>query len=398
MDVADRLEMLVAGARFDVCGYAGGRSLRPAHSSPLRFVHQAALPGGGSMSLFKVLLTNVCTNDCAYCVNQIGRDHPRTSFRPEELAKVFMELYTKRLVRGLFLSSGIAQNASQTMEAMIKTVEILRYRHRFNGYIHLKILPGASLDCVEEGCKLASRVSVNMEAPTARHLAKLSSRKDLYRGILEPMRRVKQLMATDERLVPSGQTTQFVVGAAGETDRDLLRTTEALYREIGLRRVYFSAFRPVRDSRLEGLRPTPPMREHRLYQADWLLRVYGFSLQEVELAVGKAGRLPLVRDPKLVIAQKQPWLFPVDVNKASYDELLRVPGVGPVSAGRIVEARKEHSINSLEQLKKMRVSTRWAAPFIWFQGMLAAEKQSSFLPLLDDELAQPAPSLAGVLG
>jgi putative DNA modification/repair radical SAM protein len=395
MGVADRLEALVAGARFDVCG---GSSLRPANSSPLRFIHRAALPGGGCVNLFKVLLTNVCTNDCAYCVNQIGRDHPRTFFRPEELAKVFMELYTKRLVRGLFLSSGIAQNASQTMEAMIQTVEILRYRYRFKDYIHLKILPGASLDCVEEGCKLASRVSVNMEAPTAHHLAKLSSKKDLYQGILEPMHRVKQLMATDERLVPSGQTTQFVVGAAGETDRDLLRTTEALYREIGLRRVYFSAFRPVRDSRLEELRSTPPMREHRLYQADWLLRVYGFSLPEVELAVGKADHLPLVRDPKLVIAQKQPWLFPVDINKASYDELLRVPGLGPVSAGRIVAARKEHSIDSLQQLKKMRVSTRWAAPFIWFQGMLTSEKQSSFLPLFDDELAEPALSLAGVLG
>lgn len=392
MEVRDKLETLVAGARFDVCGY---NAVRPTGSSPLRFIHQAALPGGGSTCLFKVLLTNVCINDCAYCANQVGRDSPRRSFQPDELAKLFMELHRKKLVSGLFLSSGIGQNASQTMESMIKTVEILRHRYEFKGYVHLKILPGASFDCVAEGCRLASRVSVNMEAPTAQHLAKLSSKKDLSQGIVQRMRWVKQLVATDERLVPSGQTTQFVVGAAGETDRDILHTTEALYHDMELRRVYFSAFRPIRGSRLEGLRPVSPLREHRLYQADWLLRVYGFSPQELELALDKSSNLRLSRDPKLVIAQKQPWLFPVDVNTASYDELLRVPGIGPVSAGRITEARKEHSIFSLQQLKKMRVATNQAAPFIWFQGMLPWEKQSSFLPQLSD---RRAPSLAGVLG
>jgi len=308
-----------------------------------------------------------------------------------------MELYTRQRVQGLFLSSGIAESPSRTMEAMIKTVEILRHRYEYKGYIHLKILPGASFDCVEAGCRLASRVSVNMEAPTAHHLAKLSSRKDLYQGILEPMRWVEQIMATGEGLVPSGQTTQFVVGAAGETDRDILRTTGALYREMGLRRVYFSAFHPVRGSPLEGLRPTPAVREHRLYQVDWLLRVYGFSPQEAELALGERGNLALTKDPKLVIARKQPWLFPVDVNRASYDEILRVPGIGPRSARRIVEARREHSIFSLEQLRKMRVATKAAAPFIWFQGMVTWEKQLSFIPRLEDDPSQPAPSLAEVL-
>jgi len=177
-----------------------------------------------------------------------------------------------------------------------------------------------------------------------------------------------------------------------------LHTTEALYHEIELRRVYFSAFHPISGSRLEGLHPTSSLREHRLYQADWLLRVYGFSPQEVELALGKRGNLSLRKNPKLVIAQKQPWFFPVDVNRASYDELLRVPGIGPVSARRIIEARREHSIFSLEQLKKIRVFTKQAAPFIWFQGMLTWEKQTSFLPQLDDEVAQPAPSLAKAFG
>jgi len=396
MEVEDKLKTLVGAAQFDICGSSSLRALQP---SPLRFIHRAAIPGGGSMCLFKVLLTNVCTNDCAYCVNRIGRDIRRTSFQPEELAKLFMQLYDKRLVRGLFLSSGVAGNASRTMESMVKTVAILRQRYQFPGYIHLKILPGATFDYVEEGCKLASRVSINIEAPTAQHLARLSHRKDLYQGILEPMQWVKKLMAKEERLVPSGQTTQFVVGAAGETDGDILRTTEALYREIELRRVYFSAFRPVSNSPLEGVPPTPSMREHRLYQTDWLLRVYGFSSQEVGLALGGRGNLSLSKDPKLTIAEQQPWLFPIDVNKASYEELLRVPGIGPVSARRITEARRERSVSSMEQLRKIRVLTRKAAPFIWFQGMLTfeKEKQMSFLPELDDTVP-PLPSLAGVLG
>lgn len=397
MDALQKLDMLAADARFDVCGYSGPGHLRSANPSPMRFIYRAALPGGGSVCLFKVLLTNVCTNDCAYCVNQIGRDKPRFSFHPEELAKLFMELHRKRLVQGLFLSSGIAGNPSRTMESMVKTVEILRKKYEFNGYVHLKILPGAPFDCIEEGCKLANRVSLNVEAPTARHLSKLSSKKDLYRDILERMRWAKQIMDSNEGLVPSGQTTQFVVGAAGETDRDILQTAAALYREIELRRIYFSAFQPIPESPLEGLCPTPPLREHRLYQTDWLLRVYGFSPQEVELALGEKSNLPLTKDPKLTIAQKQPWLFPVDVNRASYEELLRVPGIGPVSAKRIVEARREYSIFSLDQLKKMRVVTGRAASFIWFQGMLATEKQACFLPQLDDALPQQEPSLAGVL-
>lgn len=309
-----------------------------------------------------------------------------------------MQLHEKRLVQGLFLSSGIAGNASRTMEKMITAVEILRQQYEFKGYIHLKILPGASFDCVEAGCKLASRVSVNMEAPTAHHLARLSSRKNIYQGIIEPMRWVKKIMASNEMLVPSGQTTQFVVGAADETDRHLLDTTEALYRELGLRRVYFSAFNPVGGTPLEDHLPTPPTREHRLYQTDWLLRVYGFPLQEVELALSDEGNLSLKKDPKIVIAQKQPWLFPLDVNKVSYEELLRVPGIGPTSAQRIIDARREHSINSMEQLRKMRAVVKRAAPYIWFKGMLDWEKQMSFLPQLEEDEAEvPLPELAEVV-
>jgi predicted DNA-binding helix-hairpin-helix protein len=394
MEVEAKLRELSAAAQFDVCGYNGVRDFVP---SPHRFIYRSTLPGGGSICLFKVLLTNVCRNDCAYCTNRVARDIPRRAFHPEELARTFMQLYQRRMVRGLFLSSGIADNPTRTQEAMVNTVEILRYRYGFKGYIHLKILPGAAFDCVAEGCKLADRVSINMEAPTVKHLARLSKRKDLHENIVAPMQWVKKLRASDERLVPSGQTTQFVVGAAGESDLDILRTTAALCHEMELRRTYYSPFRPVRESPLEGLPPANPLRAHRLYQSEWLLRVYGFPLPEVELALGEKDNLSLRKDPKLVIAEKQPWLFPVDVNRASHEELLRVPGIGPVSAGRIIEARREHSIDSVSSLKKMRIVTSRAAPYIWFKGMLEWEKQASFIPNLD-ELNVPELSLAGVLG
>lgn len=379
MDVSDKLQILGLAAEYDVCG----RGCSPrGNASPLRFIEPVSVPGRGVTYLFKVLQTNACVNDCVYCVNQLGRDSRRLSFQPEELARLFMDLHRKRLVQGLFLSSAIAGKPTPSMERMVQTVEILRERYHFPGYVHLKIMPGASQDVIEAGCRLANRVSVNMEAPTAEHLAKLTSKKDIYRGILEPMRFVKRLKAGNEKLVPSGQTTQFVVGAAGETDGDILHSIVDLYREVDLKRAYFSAFRPVSGSRLEGVPPTPAIREHRLYQADWLLRVYHFSPREIELALGGNGNLGC--DPKLAIASKQPWLFPVDVNRASYDELLRVPGIGPISAQKILDSRSEHSIFSLDQLRKMRVSQKAAGPFIWFQGMTSIEKAlSRQLPLED---------------
>lgn len=307
MDALEKLDLLTAAAEYDVCGYSG---IRNSNSSPLRFIHRVTVPGKGSVCLFKVLMTNECSNDCIYCVNQSGRDIPRSSFQSEELAKLFMEIYTRGLAHGLFLSSGIAHNASRTLASMIDTVAILRHRYEFKGYIHLKILPGASWDCVEESCKLANRVSINMEAPTAKHLARLSAKKNLHKDIVERMHWVKQIAKTADKLLPSGQTTQFVVGAAGEEDGELLNTMNALYQEIGLKRIYFSAFQPIKRSRSESLQPAQPLRAHRLYQADWLLRVYKFGSKEIELALDDKNNLPLRKDPKLTIARKQPWLFP----------------------------------------------------------------------------------------
>lgn len=393
MDTA-KLEILAAAARFDVCGYSGLRS----ESDLTNFVYRSALPDGRPVCLFKVLLTNVCVNDCAYCANQIGRDCPRSSFSPDELARTFMELQVRNVVQGLFLSSGIAGGVQRTMESMIAAVDILRNRYRYRGYVHLKILPGASLDCVEEACKVANRVSVNMEAPTAHHLARLSSKKDLRRDILERMRWVTRLAAANENLLPSGQTTQFVVGAAGESDREILSMASLLYREMRLRRVYFSAFRPVSRTRLEDALPTSPMREYRLYQADWLMRVYGFPFREIEMAITEEGNLSLKNDPKSIIALKQPWLFPVDVNRAGYEQLLRVPGIGPVSVRRIIQARRDHSIFSTAQLEKMGVAVDRALPFIWFRGISRRPRQLSLLGDFEDGAAlSPATSLARAL-
>jgi putative DNA modification/repair radical SAM protein len=396
MSIEDRLTALAAAARFDMCG---GSLRSSASSSPSHFIHRAVMPDGGCVSLFKVLMTNICINDCAYCINSSRRDIPRTSFQPGELAQLFMDYQHKHLVSGLFLSSGIAGNPDLTMERMIQTVEILRRHYQFKGYIHLKILPGASPACIEAACRLANRVSVNIEAPTAGHLSKLSSRKDIYEGILSPMRQVKKLQDQMQELVPSGQTTQFVVGAAGESDRDILNTSMALYQEIELRRIYFSAYKPVGDPGLSRVNATSPWRAYRLYQADWLLRVYKFALSEVSLALDKWGNLPLKKNPKLSIAQQQPWLFPVDINRASYDDLLRVPGIGPVAAGRIIQVRREHSISSLEQLRKLHVRYREAAPFIWFKGMLDWERQISFMPQLADERQEdPELTLSDAVG
>jgi predicted DNA-binding helix-hairpin-helix protein len=308
-----------------------------------------------------------------------------------------MQLYDKKLVTGLFLSSGIKNDAARTMAAMLDTTTILRNNYDFPGYIHLKIMPGAPFDCVEEGCKLATRVSVNIESPTPAHLAKLSTKKNLYTDIMERMRWVKRLSSKDERLIPSGQTTQFVAGGAGESDRDIISMTDSLYRDMSLKRVYFSAFSPVVEGDIPAV---PPMREHRLYEADWLMRVYGFSVSEVGLALGKSGNLSLKKNPKLVIAAKQPWLYPLDINTATQDELIRVPGIGPLGAKRIIETRKDHRINAIQQLKKMNIRTGVAAPFIWFKGMAGFGKQLGMFGAEEEEeslsnLKEPVPCIIG---
>jgi putative DNA modification/repair radical SAM protein len=275
------------------------------------------------------------------------------------------------------------------MEQMIKALQLLRYGYDFWGYIHAKAIPGASPELVRRMGFLADRMSINVELPSERSLNRLAPDKN-REAIFSPMSQIRRETEENRKelvvykkaaqFAPAGQATQMIIGASPETDYQIITLAAAMYDRYALKRVFYSAYIPaVEDSLLPALDAKPPLlREHRLYQADWLLRVYGFSADEVGLALNKDGELSLGNDPKLTIARKQPWLFPIDINRADYADLIRVPGIGPTIAKKIVEARQESNISSLQQLKKMRVVTGRALPFIRFHGMLAEEKQLAF--------------------
>ena len=328
MHVADKLDILTAGARYDLacaCGNEGHR----VRGDMGRWIYPAALPDGGTVRLLKVLLSNSCSRDCAYCPQRQGRDFQRSSFKPEELAVTFMEMHRRGLVTGLFLSSAIGGSVESSMERLLRTVELVRFRHHYRGWIHLKVLPGASREQVTRAASLANRLSLNLEAPTAARLAALSPRKRFQEDICQRMGWIKDLI-DDHSGRCRGQTTQFVVGAGDETDGEFVRLAGRLYDSLGLSRIYFSAFQPVPGTPLADRRPASFEREHRLYQTDFLLRKYGFSADEIVL--DELGNLPLDADPKQTWASRHPEFFPVEVNKAPLEDLLRVPGLGPVSA------------------------------------------------------------------
>jgi putative DNA modification/repair radical SAM protein len=367
MNSSEKVEILGRSAQYDLCGEACGTDAARKKDNLGRWIYPAALPDGQRVAMLKVLLSNACQKDCHYCANRASRDFRRISFAPEELARAFDQMHRKGLVKGLFLSSGICGEAGRAMDRMIATVELIRKRYAFPGYVHLKILPGATFAHVEQAVQLATRVSINLEAPNAERLARIAPRKDFAANLLQPMHWAKSLIeASGGRLVPAGQTTQFVVGAAGESDREILMTTARLYREIGLARAYFSAFQPVADTPLEGHPPTPPLREHRLYQSDWLLRQYDFTFED--LIFDEAGNLPREADPKMMWAQVHLERFPIEVNRASREELLRVPGLGPRSVARILRLRRQGTFRTLTDLKKIGAVASRAAPFILLDG------------------------------
>jgi putative DNA modification/repair radical SAM protein len=365
MDTVQKIQTLGESAQYDLCNACGAAART--RDDLGKWIYPAALPNGKTVRVLKVLMTNVCEKNCYYCAVRASRDVPRTSFTPEELARAFDRFVRADLVDGLFLSSGLCGNASRTMDQMIACVELVRSHYQFDGYVHLKLLPGISEAHVERAVQLAHRVSINLEAPSAERLAAIAPRKDFFQELTEPMRLAKRLMdESGGRLAPAGQTTQFVVGAAGEPDREILSTTATLYRDLDLRRAYFSAFQPVPGTPLDGLPPTPAWREHRLYQADWLLRFYGFTFDD--LIFDEAGDLPRSADPKQMYARAHPDLFPVEVNRASREELLRVPGIGPVSAGRLVQWRRQGTLRDLADLGKAGAVARRAAPFVLLDG------------------------------
>lgn len=382
MDTEEKLLILGRSAQYDLCGNylcQGAHRIRGGYG---QWIYPAVLPDGKEIRLFKVLLSNNCSNNCNYCANRLERDFTRISFKPLELARIFISLREKRLVEGLFLSSAVEYDPKKTMEDMIKTVEILRYNYKFNGYIHLKILPGVTPDYIEQAMRLADRVSVNLEAPDGEKLKRLSIEKDFENDLLRAIRYIKDF--SEKGLRPrAGYTTQFVVGPAGESDRELISLVERLYRELGLKRAYFSAFQPIKDTPLEDHPPTPLIREHRLYQADFLIREYGFSAEE--LVFNREGRLYLPVDPKYAWAMNHPEFFPVEINTAEREKLLKVPGIGPKSAERIVKLRKKEKIRSLETLRELGVAVKRAKDFILLDGKRVKEKNTQ-LSLFRDEL------------
>jgi predicted DNA-binding helix-hairpin-helix protein len=359
------MEALGESAQYDLCNACGSATRE--RDDLGRWIYPAALPDGKRVRVLKVLMTNVCDRNCYYCSVRASRDVPRTSFTPEELARAFDRLQRADLVDGMFLSSGVCASTDRTMDRMIACVEMVRIQYEFQGYVHLKLLPGASEAHIERALQLAHRVSINLEAPNPERLAAIAPRKDFFQELAEPMGVAKRLIdASGGRLAPAGQTTQFVVGAAGEPDQEILSTTARLYSELDLRRAYFSAFQPVPGTPLDGREPTPAWREHRLYQADWLLRFYGFGFDD--LVFDPDGNLPRTADPKMLYARAHPELFPVEVNRAPRGALLRVPGIGPRSVERILRWRRQASLRELADLGKAGAVAKRAAPYVLLAG------------------------------
>lgn len=379
MKLLDKLQILADSAKYDVsCSSSGSsRSNRPGG------VGNASLPGichswsddGRCISLLKILFTNACIYDCKYCINRSSNDIRRASFTPDELCELTIQFYRRNYIEGLFLSSAVIRSPDYTMELMIKALRKLRHEYRFNGYIHLKSIPGTDMRLIHEAGLLADRMSINIELPSTAGLKLLAPQKDPT-SILEPMSFVRERIKESRELVlykkpqsfvPAGQTTQLIVGATQDSDLKILNLTEHLYRRYQLKRVYYSAYVPVNDDQnLPSLNTSPPLlREHRIYQADWLLRFYGFRADEL-LDEGHPS-FDTHLDPKCDWALRHLDQFPVEINKAPMEMLLRVPGIGYRMAARIIRARRVGPL-TFEDLKRMRVVLKRARYFITCNG------------------------------
>jgi predicted DNA-binding helix-hairpin-helix protein len=344
-------------------------------------IHNARLPGGKTTPMLKTMLTSACERDCLYCPFRAGRDFRRATFKPEEMANAFAEMHKAKMVDGIFLSSGIAAGGVRTQDKLLNTIDIIRRKKNFGGYIHLKLMPGAEKDQVLRAMQLADRVSVNLEAPNAERLPKLAPHKIFWEELMRPLQWAHEIRSS----LPAHQNikgkwpslvTQFVVGAAGENDLEVLSTTAQLTQHIRLARAYFSAFHPIRDTPLENLPPENPLREHRLYQSSFLLRDYGFDLEDLPLDRG--GNLPLDVDPKIAWAAANLNDSPVEVNRADRHSLLRVPGIGPKGAESILVARRRGLLTDLRDLKSLGVIASRAAPYILLNGKQPARQLGLF--------------------
>jgi putative DNA modification/repair radical SAM protein len=380
MDVQRKLEILADAAKYDASCASSGSAKRDSRDGKgmgstdagMGICHSYA-PDGRCISLLKILLTNACNYDCLYCVNRASSNVPRARFTVEEVVKLTLDFYRRNYIEGLFLSSGIIRNADYTMEQVVSVARRLREQHHFRGYIHLKTIPEADDALITEAGKYADRLSINIEMPEETSLAKLAPEKDA-RAIRRTMGRLRlKLEEADEdrkaatraklaRFAPAGQSTQMIIGADAATDQTILDTSANLYGSYKLKRVYYSAFSPIPDaSRSLPLRAPPLVREHRLYQADWLMRFYGFDVGEI---VDPAKRmLSLDIDPKLAWALRHRERFPLDIARASREELLRVPGFGAKAVDRIIAMRRVTSIR-LADLARLHIPGNKALPFV----------------------------------
>lgn len=374
--VLDKLKILAESAKYDVsCASSGtSRSHKKGQIGSAEgwgICHSFA-EDGRCISLLKIMLTNNCIYDCAYCINRRSNDLPRATFSVTELVNLTIEFYRRNYIEGLFLSSGVVRNPDYTMERLVKVVKDLRQVYHFNGYIHLKSIPGTSQELVNEAGLYADRMSVNIEIPNEQSLQLLAPEKD-FQSVFTPMRYIQQsmLQSAEERkkyrhaphFVPAGQSTQMIVGATSDSDKDILHLTSALYKRPSMKRVYYSGFVPVNgyDNRLPALKQPPLVRENRLYQADWLLRFYNFKVDEI--VDDSYPDLDLEIDPKLAWALRHPEAFPVDINRADYEMLLRVPGLGVKSAKMILTARRYSRLGT-SHLKQIGVVLKKAQYFI----------------------------------
>ncbi len=362
--VESTLARLTQAAKHDLSCACGPAQHRQRGDDGL-WIYPAALPSGKRVPMLKVLQASGCERSCIYCAERCGGRGQPARLEPEHLAKAFVDLHRQGRVAGLFLSSAIRGGAIATMDRMLATAELLRGRHAFRGYIHLKMIPGSRPDQIERAMALATRLSMNMEAPTAAHLKKIAPGKNFQAQIMEPMQQVARAIDRGQ-FARAGQTTQFVVGAADETDQDIAGATAAGYQSLGLARVYFSAMQPIAGTPTEGRTPVPFMREHRLYQVDFLLRSYGFALGEIHFDA--TGALPLDADPKTIWARKHPERFPIEVNQAPLADLMRVPGIGPQSAKRLLQMRRRERLRDERALRAAGASWRIASAFVLLDG------------------------------
>lgn len=374
----EKLKILADAAKYDASCSSSGSTHRDSRggkgvgSSEGMGICHAYAPDGRCISLLKVLMTNYCMFDCRFCVNRISSNVQRARFTPDELATLTIDFYKRNYIEGLFLSSGIIRSPDYTMEQLVEVARILRHREDFRGYIHLKTIPDADPELLREAGMLADRVSINVELPTKAGLDRFAPEKDekrirsamaTTRTQIDGWKEERRTIRSAPRFAPAGQSTQMILGADGSSDAQVIRSSADLYGSYRLKRVYYSAFSPIPDASKDLPPERPPlMREHRVYQADWLWRFYGFDLDDLDIAM-EGGMLPLDIDPKLSWALKKRDLFPVDVNRAAKEQLLKIPGLGEKSVAKILSARR-HARLRLEDIGKLCRNIRKIRPFI----------------------------------